>query len=406
MHTLQEIEKRLAELNGLVDTETDPEKLAAYEKEVRSLIQEKGEILGEQRAKARASARAAFTDPANVVNPNQNDGDVEARAKEWIDAAKKGNGIIPCAEARSVLVSSGSLATPTSVSSGIMDQMNKVPSLITSVFVEDHNGEGEHQVAYVKTESEAVKDPDNGSAPSNTGAAFGYVKIKPYPIVCVDYISKLTANRSPIDYKNKVSALAMKAIRKKVVDIIINGVTESGSLVTYGLLNGVDKDGAPMYQSATLAAAIGANTLRDIALNYGSDDTIDGPATLILRKDALLKFGAVRGTNEKRALYTIEYAPGSQTEGVLSEGGISVRFVISSKLPAGKMVYGILPNYELDLFSDVKVEIDGSYKFAEGMDTVRATADVGGNIIVPNGVCVITQHSTGAGTTESPTVYD
>lgn len=399
MNRLQEIEKRLAELNGLVETETDTEKLAAYEKEVRSLIQEKGEILGEQRAAARAAAKAAFTDPVNTTIENPVD-DAEARAKEFITSGKT---FIPAEQARSVLVSSGNLATPTSVSLGIKDQMNKVPAILSSILVENHKGEGEHQVAYVKTEAEAVGRTE-GTAPNNTGSAFGFVKIKPYAIVCVDYISNLIRDRSPIEYKAKAEALALKAVRKKVIDIVINGVTESGSLVTYGMVNGVDKNGDAMYQSLALSSAIGPGTLRAIVLNYGSDETIDGPATLILNKDQLQLFGAVRGTNEKAPLYKITYDEGSVTEGVISEGGTSVRFAISNKLPAGKMLYGILVNYELDLFSDVKVEIDGSYKFAEGMDTIRATADVGGNIITPNGICVITQHSTGAGTTESPTV--
>lgn len=400
MNELEKIEARLTELRGLVDTETDTAKLVEYENETRALIQRKGEILGEQRAEARAKARAAFDDPANIQVTDKPNEDAEARAKDFI--AKQGGEI---KLSRSVLLSSTNLATPTSVGLDIKDQMSKVSALLGKVLVEDHNGEGEHKVPYVATESAAIIGTE-GSAPENTAAGFNYVIIKPSFIDCVDYVSKLIPGQSPVPYKAKVEALALKAVRRKAVDLIVNGVTSSGSLVNYGLVNGVNKAGSAMYQSATLSAAIGAATLRQIALNYGSDDTIDGPATLVLTKAQLQAFGAVRGTNEKKAVYDIEFADGSVTEGIIRDGGLAVPFILCSALPAGKMVYGILTNYELDLFSPVKVEIDGSYKFAEGLDTIKATAQIGGNIIVPNGICVITQHSTGAGTTESPTVYD
>lgn len=57
---LEEIEKRLAELKGLIDAESDAEKLRAYGDEVRSLIEERGIILGTQIGENRAAARAAF----------------------------------------------------------------------------------------------------------------------------------------------------------------------------------------------------------------------------------------------------------------------------------------------------------------------------------------------------------
>lgn len=396
---LEEIEKRLAELKGLVEAEKDSAKLDEYEKEIRSLIQEKGEILGEQRAAKRAEARAAFEKGIVVEEKPADMDETMKRAKELI------SGHTCSIEARSVLVSSTNLATPTSVSNKINDKMNKVPGLLEAIHVEDHTGEGEHKVPFVSTESAAVAGTE-GSAPENTGAAFSYVVIKPFFIDCVDYTSKLIPGQSPVPYYEKVQQLAIKAVRRKAVDLVVNGATSSGSLVAYGLTNGVDKAGNAMYQAVTLSAAIGAGTLRSIVLNYGSDDTIDGPATLLLRKETLQLFGAVRGTNEKKAVYDIEFKEGSVTEGIIRDGGLAVMFMICNNLPAGKMAYGILENFELDLFSPIKVEVDGSYKFAEGLDTIKATALIGGNIIVPGGIAVITQHSTGAGTTESPTVYD
>lgn len=59
---LEQIEKRLAELEGLIKAEKDTAKLEEYGKEVRSLIEEKGRILGEATGEARAKAMQAFSE--------------------------------------------------------------------------------------------------------------------------------------------------------------------------------------------------------------------------------------------------------------------------------------------------------------------------------------------------------
>lgn len=64
---LEQINKRLAELDGLINTETDSAKLVEYGNEVRGLLEQRGRLMGESTGKARAEARAAFTDPSNVV---------------------------------------------------------------------------------------------------------------------------------------------------------------------------------------------------------------------------------------------------------------------------------------------------------------------------------------------------
>lgn len=64
---LEEINKRLAELDGLINTETDSAKLVEMGNEVRSLLEQRGRLMGETTGAARAEARAAFTDPSKVV---------------------------------------------------------------------------------------------------------------------------------------------------------------------------------------------------------------------------------------------------------------------------------------------------------------------------------------------------
>ena len=398
----EQIEARLTELRGLVEAEQDVAKLADYEKEVRSLTQQLGEIIGEERGAARAAARSAFNNPVNA-KPEQGDDEEVRAAQEFLT---KRTMTIDSVKTRSVLLSSGNLATPTGVDGNIRDRLNKISAIVNDVTVEDHKGEGEFKVPYVYTELTAGVATEGSALTGHTQSAFNYVVIKPTIIETLDYVSKYIPGQSPVAYRNKVEQLALKALLRKASDLIVNGVTVSAALVTYGMSNGVDHSSNNMFSTATLAAAIGAGTLRSIMLNYGTDDEIDGPATLYLTKAQLQLFGAVRGSNEKKAVYEIEYKEGSTTEGVIKDGGLACRFVINSHLPTGKMIYGIPSHYLLALFSDYNIEVDGSYKFAEGLDTIKGSCAIGGNIVVPGGFTLITQHSTGAGTTESPTVYD
>lgn len=57
---LEEINKRLSELEGLIEKETDPAKIKEYGTEVRSLFEERGKISGSELEIERSNARAAF----------------------------------------------------------------------------------------------------------------------------------------------------------------------------------------------------------------------------------------------------------------------------------------------------------------------------------------------------------
>lgn len=54
---LEEIEKRLAELQGLIDAEKDVEKITAYGDELKSLLEERGMINGEMLGRAKQEAK-------------------------------------------------------------------------------------------------------------------------------------------------------------------------------------------------------------------------------------------------------------------------------------------------------------------------------------------------------------
>ncbi|MBQ5641118.1 MAG: phage major capsid protein, partial [Ruminococcus sp.] len=143
--------------------------------------------------------------------------------------------------------------------------------------------------------------------------------------------------------------------------------------------------------------AIGADTLRKIALTLGGDEAVVGSAVLMLNKADLIAFGDVRGTNEKKAVYEITPDTANPNTGIIKDGGLSVRYVINNNCPAfataeGKsMFYGNPQAVELALFGDYEIATSEDYKFGQDMLTVRGAASMGAAMGVYKGFVAVTK---------------
>ena len=291
---------------------------------------------------------------------------MEQRAKAFVENGKM---VIENTEARSVLVSSGKLATPTKVS-GINDGFNTVSSIVDMVKVEDCQGMGSNKVAYVKASSVAATTAE-GAAYNESDPEFGVIEIKPETITVLSYISKEATKQSPLAYEAKVREIALNALRKKASAIITT------------------KIGASEITKKLAIAAIDENTVRDIALAYGGDENVAGNAILQLNKNDLITLGKVRGS-DKKAVYEIIPNGSNPNKGMIKEGGLIVEYVINSNLTAGTLVYGQAHNFELDLFSDYEIEVSKDYKFGNGLLSIRGDAQIGGAVVVNEGFVVAT----------------
>ena len=325
----------------------------------------------------------------------------EKRAQAF---AKDGKMHIPGAEARSILLSTGSLAKPTKVS-GINDAENTVSSIIDQVQVDDATGMGEDRVAYVKSIQTAGMATD-GTASTPSDPEFRTAAIKPFLVDTLSYVSREIRKQTPLNYAEKVQEAAMQALRTKVAKLIIGG---NGSTEPYGIINAVNTETSPeaIYETLTVDTnVIGEKTLRKIVFSYGGNENVGGGAVLYLNKEDLVAFGDVRGTNEKLPVYEITPDGNNPNIGIIKDGGLSVPYCISSQCTAlsrstkgstaiKTMVYGDPRNYKLDLFGDYEVRVSEDYKFAERMLAVLGEVMVGGNIICDKGFTVVTLGANG-----------
>ncbi|MDR2531465.1 MAG: phage major capsid protein [Oscillospiraceae bacterium] len=417
---MEEILARKLEIRGLLDA-ADAETLKSYITELEALDTENRSLeeLQKQREKAKAELRNTPTAGTPVVNPvidnikteNRNapgevktraahiaglvgvsEADIETRAAEFAKTQKMIIGTD--ATRRSITLVTDGLAKPTQAS-GITEGKNQVSGIVDMVNVVNSEGMGQDGVSYEILGTNATVKKD-GTAATSSNPTFGTAVISPVLVATVSYISKFIEKTTPLNYMERVSKSAFNALRKKVAKMIVSG---DPTATPNPEICGIIKADAITDASTLGITAITAKTLREIALNYGGDENLEGDCVLILNKRDLIAFGDIRGTNEKKAVYEIEFSEGSSTIGVIKDGGLAVKFVINSECKAlsdtttavgdTTMIYGKSLSYQLSLFSPYSVEVSRDYKFAEGLLAVLGECLVGGNVIAHNGFTLI-----------------
>ena len=377
---LEELAKRVEALEKVNNESEDEEELKAAGEELDTLKAKKDEL---EKELAEINAQIAELDkPAEEGQPQrklnfmkkEERGEkkmtIEERKAKAEEFAKVGRATYGAEETRAVLVSSGKIATPTEVDGINENGFAGVSSIIDLVKVVNCEGMGKNRIAYTVTDAVAAKHTENSTA-GGTGATFDFVDIAPESIAILDGISKQTKKQSPLQYEAKVKEKAMLALRKEASRIVIEKVLAS-KLV-----------------SAQTASALDQNAVRDIVLNYGGDEGVDGVAYLVLNKADLITLGKVRGSNEKKAVFEIIPDTNPNT-GTIKDGGTIVKYCLNKNLTAGTMLYGNLKNIELDLFSNYEIKVSEDFMFDKLMDAIRGDVELGAEVVAQGGIVKIT----------------
>lgn len=379
---LEELAKRVEALEKINETSEDEEELKAAGEELDELKTKKAELEAEleeinkqiaeldQPVDEEKGQRGKFNFMKKEERGN-NTMTIEERKKQAEEFVKTRKAAYEAEEVRSVLVSSGLIATPTEVD-GINDNgFPKVSSILDLVKVVNCQGMGANRVAYVVSEPTGAKHTE-GAAITETDPAFAYVDIKPSTYAVMSAISKETKKQTPLQYEAKVKELALVALRKVAAKAVTDAALASKLTTTLEL------------------PAISHVSLRKIAFNYGGVEGIEGQAYLFLNKADLIKFGDVRGSNEKKAVFEITPSGTNPNTGTIKDGGLVVNYCIDNNLPENTMLYGQPKNIELDLFSNYEIEVSSDYYFNKLMDAIRGDVQLGADVVAKDGLVKVT----------------
>ena len=307
---------------------------------------------------------------------------IEERTKKAEEFVKTRKFEKTTTETRAVLVSSGDIAQPTEVN-GINPNFHQVSSIVDLVKVRDCNGMGSNKVAYLKAIGEA-DDQTEGEEITESDPEYDFVEIKPSNVGIMSYISNEVMETTPLNYEGEVVDSAEKALRVKMAKVITTAVKNSTLLSKPAKLK---------------ISEVDDKTLRNIALLYGSDETVMGNAWLFLTKKDLIAFGDIRSDTTLQAVYEITPDNSNPNVGTIKDGGLSVRYCLNPNLTALEdadadgisMLYCIPECIELDLFSGYKVKVSEDAKFAEDMLAIRGTVRAGADITHYDGVIAVTK---------------
>lgn len=373
---IKEIEERLAAIAK--EAEGDDADLEALSRETDELTEERAALITKEESRKSLLGKIAdgTLGTASGTPVPQTETEELRHAKEF---AKTNKMSMDAAQMRSVLLSGGTLATPTKVS-GINDLPGTVCSIIDMVTVEDCTGMSADKVALITADSSASANTE-GSAASASEPTFAFVTIQPTTYSLASYVSNEISRQSPLNYAEKVRASAVKALRRKAASVVTTAALSSA------------------YADEIIASQITASTLRTIAMTYGADEEVTGNGVLFLNKTDLIAFGDVRGTNEKKPVYEITPDSTNPNTGIIKDGGLSVRYCInpncyaltggtntSTTATKPTMFYGVPGAIKLDLFGQMEVKASEDYKFAEDLLAILGKASFGAALVVKGGI--------------------
>ena len=339
-------------------------------------------------------------------------GEAKDKALERAEILRKGGEVKFSANEvrKAITLATTTLAEPTGVGRDIRGGDAPISAIIDQVSVINLTGMGEYQEPYVLSELDAkagtVASTAGVARTASTDPTFGVAQIKPYDMSVTSFVDRNIGNLTSADYYAKIYGMAMRAMRRKASTLIVNGDSET-SHVMYGMKNAKNKAGADIFAGASVSA-VDVNLLDTLYFAYGADTEVGGSARLLLTKADLKAIGQLRGTNEKRRLFTIEPDMANPNTGVIRDGGVVIPYTLcpdltslstataSTSTAIQTMIYGNPLNYELGLFSDFTVRVDESYKAQERLLTILGDVMIGGNLVVDKGVVVATLPKSGS----------
>lgn len=286
-----------------------------------------------------------------------------------------------------LLVGSGKVTEPVGGGSVIHDPVGVgYSSIIEQVRTIDLTGVSAWQEPYVKSGLTAYgADPKvmAGKLRTESEASFGVAEIRPYEVTVTTYVDRNVEKLTNAAYYDKVYSMAMTALRKKIVDLIING-DGAGSPIFFGIKTAKNKAGEEIFATNPVGS-IGVETLDDLYFSYGDDESIGANARLLLTKRNLKAIGGLRSEGEQSRLFKIAHAAGSANTGTIEDGGTLIPYTLASAVGDASLLYGDPMNYLLGLFGGYSIRVDESYKAGERLLTILGDAMVGGNLIVDKG---------------------
>ena len=351
---IDEMKKLNDAANGRAFTEEERAKFDALDAEVKELS-----------AKIEEEERQEKLNGFSTTTPlpkTDEQGEKTSRAANFVATGKT--------EMRALL-STGTIAKPSNVDSNIAGLASIADGIVDDVHAIALSGTGSWVVPYKATNAIAA-DVTDGSAVAGTGATFNYVTITPQEWGVLDEISNQVRKMTPVAYEAAIQEAALIALREVASEKIVSAVKAStlADKKTY---------------------ALDATFIRNLVLGFRSVAG-RGNVKLYISQADLATLGAVRGTNEKKPVYDIEFDAGTTTSGTIKDGGTAVQFRVLDKLTAGTQLFGQPGAIDLPMWDNYVISTDqGGDYFKRNVMGIRGIQTANADLVVKGGMQIVSQ---------------
>lgn len=280
---------------------------------------------------------------------------------------------------------------PTEVD-GITDPVAAPSALCDLAHIVDATGMSSYKVAALTADS-SVDSITEGSVPTESEPTFAAVTFTPANFGLVSYVSKEIRKQSPLNYEEKVTEAARRALRRKLNALIAAAIPSSSLADAFELTAANSATDGSVFFTASL--------LSNIILAYGGDEGVDGSPVLVLNKKDLKAFAAVRGTNEFLPVYSIIPDANAPSTGIIKDNnGLSCRYCLSNNVTAlcdvslttsfkTTMFFANMSAVEVALWGGYDVQVSEDYKFGEGLITVRGEITADADLVAQGGAVIV-----------------
>jgi HK97 family phage major capsid protein len=356
-----DINNRITELDNELDS-ADIERIDAIGQEVKDLVSERGKLTQD----IALEARNAFSKGVKGQRPTAIEDDTEERVR----VLKQG---------RALSVDGTDMLSIEHQSSTMNLAFNEVSNLVDRLGIQSLIGGESFRKAYMKGYDVAGYTAE-GLDYHEVEPSWDYAEINKAKITAYTEISEEFEKLAPAMYLQEVKKNLSVSLKKKLALEVLKGDGASNHLT--GIFSAAN---AKAIETATDGEieTINENTLDDIIYAYGGEEDFS-PGVLILSKADLREFAKVRGTQDKRKVYTIDKV--NQTiDGIPYIINSAITPLQNASAGDYVMAYGSLTNYMLVSFSPVEVMKSYDYKFKQGQIAFKASGFFGGNVVGFNG---------------------
>ena len=281
-----------------------------------------------------------------------------------------------------ILTTDTGLITPKSYQNNVNSPVGAMSRFYDSLNFISVKGGDSFEIPYALDEVTANKTAE-GVAPLASHPSFGSVSLRRGKYSILFYVSDEFKKFAPSIYLNFVIGTMQNAMKKKIIDCVINGDGTENNFTGIMLGDDTVNKCIPVAYDQDVSV-LDKDFVGNAVLTYGGDEDVDLGASFLLSKTDIKNLYKAPGVNKQRA-YDFDF--NAKTIDTIPYVTSSKVTPLATATTGGYFgAYGDFSKYIVGVFSDFTIRFDESCNFVEGLTAYKAEFYAGGVCGTPKSI--------------------